>query len=77
MSDCERIAQVQKWENERIARFFEQIAHLQIIRSFFLQKTSDSLSRLMSEFPTLSSYTNVYEFPSISVVLWLISYNNG
>ena len=77
MSDCERIDQVQKWENEQIARFFEQIAHLQIIRSFFLQKTSDSLSKLMSEFPTLSSYTNVYEFPSISVVLWLISYNNG
>ena len=31
---CERIAQVaqQKWANERIARFFEQIAHLLIFR---------------------------------------------
>ena len=48
---CERIAQVahQKWANERIARFFERIAHSLI----FSQKTSDSLRKPKSEFPAL------------------------
>ena len=51
MSDRERIAQVaqQKWANEWIARFFEQIAHLLI----FGQKTSYLLGKPMSEFPAL------------------------
>ena len=49
MTDHERIAQVahQKWANEWIARFFERIAPVLI----FSQKTSDSLRKLMSEFP--------------------------
>ena len=64
---CERSAQVphQKWvtmsdslrwltKNERITCFFEQFAHLLIICWFFLQKTSDSLRKPMSELPTLS-----------------------
>ena len=48
---CERIAQVahQKWANERITLFFEQIAHSLI----FGQKTTDLLRKLMSEFPAL------------------------
>ena len=52
MSDCERIAQVthQKWANEWIAHFFEQIAHSLI----FGQKTSDLLGNQMSEFPALA-----------------------
>ena len=52
MSEHERIAQVanQKWANERIACFFEQIAYLLI----FSQKTSDLLRKPMSEFPALS-----------------------
>ena len=52
ISDLERIAQVahQKWANERIARFFEGIAHLLI----FGQKMSDSLGKPMSEFPALA-----------------------
>ena len=37
------------WANEGIARFLEQIAHSLI----FSQKTSDSLRKLMSEFPAL------------------------
>ena len=51
MSDCERIAQVthQKWANEWIGHFFEQIAHSLI----FGQKKSDSLGNQMSEFPAL------------------------
>ena len=51
MRDRERIAQVahQKWANEWIAHFFEQIADSLI----FGQKTSDSLGNQMSEFPTL------------------------
>ena len=51
MSDCERIAQVahQKWANEWIAHFFEQIAHSLI----FGQKTSNSFGNQMSEFPAL------------------------
>ena len=53
MSDRARIAQVahQKWANEQIAHFFEQIAHLLI----FGQKTSDSLGKPMSKFPALDS----------------------
>ena len=53
MSDRARIAQVahEKWANEWIAQFFEQIAHLLI----FGQKTSDSLGNQMSKFPALSS----------------------
>ena len=53
MSNHERIAQVahQKWANEWIAHFFEQIAHLLI----FGQKTSDSLGNQMSEFPALEN----------------------
>ena len=49
MSDHERIAQVahQKWANEWIPHFFEQIAHSLI----FGQKTSYSLGNQMSEFP--------------------------
>ena len=48
---CEPIAQVahQKWANEWIACFYEQIAHSLI----FSQKRSDSLRKLMSEFPAL------------------------
>ena len=55
MSDHERIAQVahQKWANERIARFFERIAHSLI----FSQKTSDLLRKPMSEFPALDIST--------------------
>ena len=51
MSDREQIAQVanQKWANEWIAHFLEQIAHLLI----FEQKTRDSLGKPMSEFPAL------------------------
>ena len=51
MSDHERIAQGahQKWANEQIARFFERSAQLLI----FSQKTSDSLRKLLSEFPAL------------------------
>ena len=59
MSDHEQFAQVahQKWatkselltKNEQIARFFERITHSLI----FSQKTSDSLRKLMSEFPAL------------------------
>ena len=51
MSNRERIAQVahKKWANERIAHFFERIAHLLILE----QKTSDSLGKLMNEFPAL------------------------
>ena len=51
MSDCERIAHVahQKWGNERIACFLEQIAHSLI----FGQKTSDLHWKPMSEFPAL------------------------
>ena len=51
MSDHERNPQfaLQKWVKVRIPRFFEQIAHSLI----FLQKTSDSLRKPMSEFPTL------------------------
>ena len=47
----EQIAQVahQKWANERIARFFERIAHSLI----FSQKKSNLLRKLMSEFPAL------------------------
>ena len=53
---CERIAQVahQKWANERIARFFEQIAHSLMIRSF-IEKTSDFLRKPMREFPTMQN----------------------
>ena len=53
MSDRERIAQVsyQKWVNEWIAHFFEQITHSLI----YEQKTSDSLWNQMSEFPALSN----------------------
>ena len=49
---CERIAQVahQKWANEWIGRFFERITHL----LNFGQNMSDSLGKLMSEFPALS-----------------------
>ena len=51
MSLREWIAQVahQKWANEWITYFFEQIAHSLI----FGQKTSDSLGNLMSEFLAL------------------------
>ena len=38
-------------KNERIAHFFEQIAHLLI----FLQTMSDSLRKPMSEFPALEN----------------------
>ena len=53
MSDRERITQVahQKLANERIAHFFERIAHLLI----FGQKTSDSLVNQMSKFPALEN----------------------
>ena len=51
MSNCERIGQLahQKLANERIANFFERIAHLLI----FEQKISNSLGNQMSEFPAL------------------------
>ena len=51
ISDHEQIAQVanQIWANERIDRFFEQIAHSLI----FSQKTSDLLRKSLSEFPAL------------------------
>ena len=51
MSGHERFAQFahQKWANERINLFLERIAHSLI----FLQKTSDSLVKPMSEFPAL------------------------
>ena len=51
MSGRERIAQVahQKWANEWITHFFEQIAYSLI----FGQKTIDSLWKPMSEFPAL------------------------
>ena len=51
MSNPEIFAQVahQKWANEQIAHFFEQIAHWLI----FMQKMSDSLIKPMSEFPAL------------------------
>ena len=50
MRDHERIAKAhQKWANERIACFFERIAHLLI----FSQKTSDSLGKPMSKFQAL------------------------
>ena len=51
MRDWARIAQVaqQKWRIEQIDCFFERIAHL----TNFLQKTSDSLRKPMSEFPAL------------------------
>ena len=54
MCDRERLAQDahvahQKWANEQIARFFDQIAHSLI----FTQKTSDSLRKPMSEFSAL------------------------
>ena len=57
MSNREQIPQVanQKWANEWVAHFFEQIAHLLI----FGQKTSDSLWKPMSEFPALV-YTFLY-----------------
>ena len=53
MSHHEQIAQVahQKWANEWITRFFDWIAHPPI----FGQKTSDSLRKLMREFPALNS----------------------
>ena len=53
MSHHEQIAQVahQKWANEWITRFFDWIAHPLI----FGQKTSDSLRKLMREFPALNS----------------------
>ena len=43
MSDCEQIAQVahDKWVNEQITLFFEQIAHF----LFHSQKMSDSLKK--------------------------------
>ena len=55
----ERITQVahQKWVNERIARFFEQIAHSLI----FLQKTSNSVRKPMSKFPALLKHHSHYE----------------
>ena len=51
ISNHEQIVQAahQKWPNEQITCFFERIAHLLI----FLQKTSDSLRKPMSEFPAL------------------------
>ena len=52
MSDRERVAQVahQKWANEGIAHFLERIVHSLI----FLQKKSDLLRKLMSEFPAIT-----------------------
>ena len=54
MSDREQIAQVahQKWANEWIAHFFEQIT----LSLIFGQKTSDSLRNQMIEFPALDTY---------------------
>ena len=51
LSERERNAQVahQKWVTERIAHFFEWIAH----SLTFWQKTSDSLRKQISEFPAL------------------------
>ena len=51
MSNHEWIAQVthQKWANERITVFLSE----SLIGSFFCKKTSNSLRKLMSEFPTL------------------------
>ena len=46
-----------KWANEWITNFFEQITHSLIFR----QKTSDSLGKPMSEFPTLVAVLKVYE----------------
>ena len=51
MSNGERIAQVAH-QNERIANFFERIAHLLIVG----QKTRDSLGNPMSEFLALIKY---------------------
>ena len=67
---CERIAQVahQKWANEWIAHFFEQIAHLLI----FGQKTSDSLGKPMSKFPALGN-TVIMNLPFTVTVDYLIS----
>ena len=61
ISNHEQIAQVahQKWANEQITCFFERIAHLLI----FLQKTSDSLRKPMSEFPTLLKCVFSRPFP--------------
>ena len=75
---CERFPQVahQKWAHEWIAHFltnrsfFERIAHLLI----FLQKTSDSLRKPMSEFPALvwdeaTNPKNSYEWQTIWVTV--------
>ena len=60
-----------KWANERISRFFEQIAHSLI----FFSKTSNSLRKPMSEFPTLaesdSSRSRQLNFPKIQKWLTL------
>ena len=57
MSDHERITQVahQKWVNEQIANFFEQITHSLI----FGQKTSDLLKKPMSEISALVKITSI------------------
>ena len=71
---CERIAQVahQKWANERITRFFEQIAHSLI----FSQKTSDSLSRWANSQPCLQSiiFANIQKFKIFPQTLLACSY---
>ena len=71
MRNRERIAQVahQKWVNEQIARFFEQIAHSLI----FSQKRTTSLRKPMSEFPALhiSEQAHTFFFVSYTVhVQW-------
>ena len=71
MSDHDRFTQVahQKWANERITCFFEWIAH----SLYFLQKTSNSIRKPMSEFPALiiCSKKFVYKFIILLVRLWI------
>ena len=56
MSDCERFAQVahQKWANEQIARFSEQMAHSLIFfakNERFAQKTDEQIPRSAQIWP--------------------------
>ena len=69
MSDREQIAQVahQKWANEWIANFFEQIAQSLI----FGQKMSNSLGNQMSQFPALifghSTFMFIFMYSTVCV----------
>ena len=58
MSNCEISAQVahQKWANEQIAHFFEQIAHLLIFsqkNQWFTQKTDERIPNPAKIIPDL------------------------